>query len=122
MPGIFYVLGELSTAELINKKKELLDAAKAKQIKWYETLLLLADGLWAQSNGHPLCISEDMRLAASELKITGKPWMANHVAFAQVSCKACGSLKNPDYPVCAVCKAITDPEKAKALGIQFSTS
>jgi hypothetical protein len=122
MPGLFYVQGELSLVNLVNDKKYLLDTAKTKQIKWYETLLLLADGLWAASNGHPLSISEDMKLAASELKVTGKPWMANHVAFKQVACHACGSLKNPDYPVCAVCKAITDPEKAKKLGIQFSTT
>jgi uncharacterized OB-fold protein len=60
-----------------------------------------------------------MKIAAKELTLD-KVWLKDFQAIAMVNCKACGSLKNPLYPVCPNCKAIDDPEKAKSLGIKFS--
>ena len=106
MPGLFWVPGKFTLVELRKAQQHLLDAAATKQKRWYEALLNMADSLWAQTNGNPLCISDDMREAAKQLHVENKDWMANFVAVAQVRCKACGTLKDPGYPVCGSCRAI----------------
>jgi hypothetical protein len=121
MPGMFYVPGSQqdskgvvdhkATLEWIKKNfKAELDAAKVRQNNWYSLLLRLADSLWARSNGNPLAIADDMRLAAKELQQEGKKdWMKDFQMVDMVRCKACGTLKNPQFPVCAACH-FPDPE------------
>ena len=120
MPGLFWVPGRHNIKELRANQQHLLDAAAAKQKRWYEALLNLADQLWAQTNGNPLCISGDMREAAKQLNVENKDWMANFVAVAQVQCKACGSLKDPRFPVCASCRAV-DMEHPNAKDLKFAS-
>ncbi len=120
MPGIFYVNGE-KTVELVKKEfKAQLDLALVKQKKYYETLIQFADVSWINYQGHPRSISEDMKLAATELQIKDKPWMKDFTDFKLQDCPACGHLRNPNYPVCANCKTVIDKEKAKLMGLAFS--
>ena len=122
MPGIFYVPGELSIKQIQSEYGKALETARRRQENWYTALIKLADSMWARANGNPLAISDDMRMAAKELGIEAtKDWMNTVKSVGMVRCKACGSLKNPDYPVCQTCRAIDDPEAAKKLGIVFST-
>jgi len=110
MPGMFFVMGNYTSAEVKAKFKTELDKALVKQKKLYEHLVKAADGLWARSNGNPLTVSEDMRMAARELNLAGtKDWMRDFAMIDMVRCKACGSLKNPQYPICATCH-FPDPD------------
>lgn len=121
MPGLFYVMGDkknakgesdtLATLEWIKKDyKGEIEKAKVRQQAWYTLLIKMADSLWARSNGNPLAIADDMRLAAKELNLTAtKDWMKDFTMIDMVRCKACGSLKNPQFPVCAQCH-FPDPE------------
>ena len=120
MPGLFYVPGEWSLNDIKTKSKALIEAANTKQRNWYQVLIRLADTLWARTNGNPLTISEDMRLAARELNLINKEWIKDTQAVELIRCIACGHLKNPLYPVCSNCKAISDPAKAKELGLVFA--
>jgi hypothetical protein len=119
MPGLFWVPGKFTLRDLQQKQPHLLEAAIRKQHRWYEALLNLADSLWAQTNGNPLTISEDMRIAARELKQETKDWMANFLAVAQVKCHACGSLKDPNFPVCPSCRAV-DMNHPAAKDLKFA--
>lgn len=125
MPGLFWVPGEFTTVAALvanPKNKALLDQAKVKQDNYYKNLVKSADMLWARSNGNPLCISDDMRLAARELDVhTAKDWMKDFTITTEMSkCPACGTLRNTAYPICPTCKAICDPGKAKEMGITFA--
>jgi uncharacterized OB-fold protein len=80
----------------------------------------MADALWSRSNGNPLTISDEMKLAARELNLVNKEWLKDSQTMELVRCKACGSLKNPLYPICANCKSIDNPDKAKELGLVFA--
>lgn len=121
MPGWFYVpgakdatnepvAGKSKTAEentiewlKVDYKKEL-EAATIRQTNWYRSLIKMGDSLWARSNGNPLAISDDMRLAAKEMGLTEtKDWMKEFKMIDMVRCVACGTLKNPMYPICAAC-------------------
>lgn len=131
VPGLFYVPGckndmkgepdDKLTIEWIKKDhKHLIDEANRKQRNWFSYLVKAADAMWARSNGNPLTISDDMRLAARELNLITKEWLRDQEVVDLVRCKACGTLKNPLYPICPNCKAIDDTEKAKELGLIFA--
>jgi len=120
MPGIFYVPGEVDRERLKKEYMPLLLKAQATQKKWYFELIRVADILWSRTNGNPLSISDDARLACKELNITNKPWLGDIQTMELIRCVACGSLRNPTFPICQTCKAIADPVKAKELGLTFA--
>jgi hypothetical protein len=120
MPGLFYLPGEWSVDRLKKEQMPLLTKYIACQKKWFLALVRIADILWSRSNGNPLSISDDARLACRELNIADKPWLGDMHTAELVRCIACGNLRDPRYPVCAVCKAIADPERAKQLNITFA--
>lgn len=120
MPGLFYIPGEIKISDLVKNYKGELDKANARQRNWYAVLIKLADSLWARSQGNPLAISDDMRMAAKEMGIQTKDWMKDFQMVETVRCKACGALCNPMFPICPNCKAINDPVKAKELGLTFA--
>lgn len=120
MPGLFYIPGEWTVDKIKKEKKPELDAANQRQKNWFSALVRMADALWSRSNGNPLTISEEMRIAARELNFANKEWLKDSQIMELVRCQACGSLKNPLYPICSNCKSITDPVKAKELGLVFA--
>ena len=120
MPGLFYIPGEWTVANVKKEKQAELAEANRKQRNWFQYLVNAADASWARSNGSPLSISDDMRMAARELNHHQKEWLRDAEIVDLVRCKACGHLKNPVYPICPNCKAIDDPAKAKELGLTFA--
>lgn len=115
--GLFYVIGDLTVPQMKEKHKvELADAIR-RQRAWYQKQVDFADIGWARSNQSPLSISDDARLAATELKIN-KPWInPNYANVALIECIACGALRNPKFPICNTCKNIVDVKLAKELGL-----
>jgi hypothetical protein len=119
VPGLFFVLGEENLLSVKTKFKEQLAKAKIKQGNWYFNLVNQADALWARSNGNPLAIADLMRLAARELHMEDKPWLRDFQMIKMVPCPACGSLKNPAFPVCAVCRNV-DQSHSGAKDLKFT--
>jgi hypothetical protein len=120
VPGLFFIPGALTVEQVKKDHKDKLDAANLKQKNWYSALVRMADALWSRSNGNPLTISDDMKLAARSLNLMNKEWLKDSQAMELARCVACGFLKNPLYPICSNCKAISDPVKAKELGLVFA--
>lgn len=127
MPGLFWVLGAhnrisvlTSTDEHGKTFQELIKEEREKQKRWYMANVQVADSLWARSNGNPLAISDDARLAAEVLQLKDKPWMQDQQTVQMVNCRACGELINKSFPVCKHCHAIVDTAKAKELNIEFA--
>ena len=120
MPGLFYIPGEITLQELKTKYLTLLNKAHAGQKKWFLELIRIADILWSRTNGNPLSISDDARLACRELNIQNKPWLGDIQSAELIRCIACGSLRNPLYPICQSCHTIVDKKKAEELGLTFA--
>lgn len=116
MPGLFFVLGEHSAIEIKLKFKKKLEEMNEKQNNWYRILVRIADSLWSRTQGNPLAIWDEMRLAARSLNLNDKPWLKDYQQAELTRCNACGGMRNPLYPICPVCKSIdmTHPE-AKSL-------
>jgi hypothetical protein len=121
-PGLFWIPGNHTVTDLITKPelKKLLDKANRLQTAYFTNLIKMADALWAKTNGNPLTISDDMRLAAKTLGMDAKDWMQNFTMVENIRCFACGSPRNPNYPVCPNCKAVIDDKKFAALGMKFA--
>lgn len=119
MPGLFWLPGELTLEKIRKEYSEQLLRAKTRQDNYWRELVKQADSLWARSNGNPLAISDDMRLAARELHIdSNKEWMKDFRSVGLTQCPACGHLKNPQFPVCSHCNTIVDMDAFKKLGLQ----
>lgn len=119
MPGLFWLPGSFTVAEVKKNHADKLILAKTRQDNYFRELIKQADSLWARSNGNPLAISDEMRLAARELNISAnKEWMKDFRSVGLAQCPACGHLKNPQFPVCSHCNTITDMDSFKKLGLQ----
>jgi hypothetical protein len=121
MPGLFFVPGAKTVKEIKDQHKTELTLAQSKQENWFKALVKMADVLWARTDGNPLVISDDMRMAARELGVApGKVWMNDHMTYDKIPCVACGNYRNPLYPVCPHCKAVADVKLATELGLKFA--
>jgi len=131
MPGLFFVPGckqdangkpnILATKEWIKKDHVAsLNLAKVKQTNWYKALIEMADILWARSNGNPLSISNDMRIAAREL-VLKKDWDQDFARMEMIPCRACGTRNHAGVVVCPNCKVVLDQVKFKELGLTFAS-
>lgn len=118
-PGIFFVPGEHKLVDIKKNFPHLLERAIKMQKNWFMNLVKLADTLWSRTNGNPLAISDDMRLAAKNLGLDTKPWLQDFQAMATVNCVACGAMRNPAFPVCPNCRTVIDVPKAKELGLDL---
>lgn len=118
-PGLFFVLGAITIDEIKKIYFAKLLEVKLQQDAWFLALTKIADSLWARSNGNPLSIHDDMRLAANCLNLVDKPWLKDYKMIEMIKCNGCGSLKNPGFPVCPVCKVI-DQNHPGAKDLKFA--
>lgn len=118
-PGLFYVPGEINILEIKVRYKNALEEANVRQRNWFMNLIKIADSLWARAGGNPMAISEEMKMAAREMNLNEKPWIKDFHTIELKPCFACGSLKNPLFPVCQTCRAI-DPTHTLAKDIKFA--
>lgn len=120
-PGLFWLPGDISIAKLLTEHKAVLEQAKTRQMNWFKLMVKLADVLWARTNGNPLSVSDDSRLAATHLKIVDRPWLMDFKTALLENCPACGTLRNNNFPVCANCKSVIDRKKFEELGLKFAS-
>ncbi len=120
MPGLFFLPGTFTQKEIIQNHKAKLDIALLKQRNWYSALVKLGDMLWSRSNGNPLSISEDMKLAARELNLMNKEWIKDSQIMELVRCIACQTLIQSTVIVCPNCKVIVNEIRAKELNLKFA--
>lgn len=113
MPGVFYLVGELTVKDVITNHLLKLKQAETRQKNWFQEVVKQADILWARSNGNPLAISNSARLGCEHLGLKDKVWMKDFATLKLENCPACGTLRNNSYPVCANCKTIIDVDAFK---------
>jgi hypothetical protein len=116
-PGVSYVPGEETLISIKTKYPGMIPELVRKQSNWYRALVKLGDNLWARTNGNPLSISDDMRIAARELQLN-KEWVKDFQTVELVKCVACGNLRNGNFPVCLHCKTIVDRAAYDKLGLK----
>lgn len=121
-PGLFFIPGTPNEAEIKKNHKDKLDKAEVQQKLFFHELVKLADTMFARTNGNPITISDDARMAANYLGMKDKVWLRDYQTMEKIPCKACGEFLNPAFPVCKHCHAINNNELAEKLGIKFAAS
>lgn len=115
-PGLFWVVGKFSAAEVKLQFKDRLIQISKGQNNWLTNICTLADDDWNKYHQHNV-VSDFQRKAAQ--MIGWKPeqhlWMAPLTTTQGFSCPACGNLTSQATVVCLSCKCILDPEKYKTL-------
>jgi|SRR5579863_2637484 len=119
MPGLFFTEGAKTVDEIKTNYKDKLKEVNQKQMRWYEILVRAADSLWARTNNNPIVIMDEMRLAARSLNLNDKAWLKDYQIAELIRCQFCGGMRNPQFPICPVCKAI-DPKHPLAASIKFA--
>lgn len=115
-PALFWVYGKLTADEVMGKYNKEVALAKQRQNAWFVKLIQLADDDWARYGQHRM-ITDLQRHAARSLGWLTRPWMQNQEPSEFVKCPACATLVNTTAAVCANCGYVTNPVKAKELGI-----
>lgn len=113
-PGLFCVPGRYTKDEISKKFGNILIEARARQRRWYEKLVALADDDWAM-NRKRKGISDLSRHAAKGLSVT-REWLNiveedRPIQIAAVECPACFSAVRPEAMICAVCKTVLKPKE-----------
>jgi len=120
MPGLFYLPGVLAPETILREYTGMLEAANRRQKNWYAALVRLADALWSKANNNPVAISDTMRLAAKELGLDDRPWLADFSVVTNIRCVACQTFVSSNVVICPNCKIILKPEEFKKLNLQFA--
>lgn len=121
-PGLFFLYGahDEVTVQLEKNFKPLMRKAHEVQTNWFKELIRIADIGWARTDGNPLAINNDARMAAEFMNLKNKPWMQDFSTMEKTNCKACGHMVNTVYPICPNCRAIVNEAKATELNIKFA--
>lgn len=121
MPGMFVIPGEFDVKQVKKEYSIKLFEAKSKQDSWFAALIKIGNSLWARSNGNPLVIWDEMRMAAREMGKLDVPWLKMDVQMELIKCWACGALRNPEYPICPACRNV-DMDHPRAKDIKIAAS
>lgn len=111
-PGLFWVKGELSVEDVLSNYPEEVEAARARQKKWFQSLVSLADADFTK-NRNRLSISDIQKAAAREMNIT-REWV-DFTPQELMKCPFCMSAISPEAVKCQVCNEIVNKEKYKEM-------
>ena len=110
IPGLFFIPGEHTKIEIKTKYKDIVAEYRAKQVKWFEILVRMADDDWEKTRQHKV-ISGIQRYAARFLNID-RPWL---IEPKMEKCIACRSTVEAEAIICPTCKTVLKPEEFKKL-------
>lgn len=108
-PGLGYVRGKLTLAEVKAKEGPLLLALKERQRLWYMALVKLGDDDWQRYHKH-VVISDVQRIGARALGLE-RDWVMIPEEVNAPTCPACGTQVAPSVVVCSNCRCILDKDK-----------
>jgi hypothetical protein len=111
-PGLFWVQQRLTAGEVSIIHAKLVKEARAKQNRWFQNLIAIADTDW-NKNRNMLTVSDLQRVAARALGIK-KEWV-EMLSEIPTFCPSCKSSVHHDAVVCASCKYVLRPEEYKKM-------
>ena len=108
-PGVFYLEGKLTKADVLGKYSDKLASIKNKQNLWMAALIKLADDDWGKYHRHDV-ITDIQRYAA---KISGltREWSMDFKPENLKPCVACTTLVSSAAIICPNCRVILDAKK-----------
>jgi hypothetical protein len=114
-PGIFWLPGEFSSEQIRERFADRLKKERDTQIRWFKSLVQLADDDWNRFRQHRM-ISDIQRYAAEYLG-SEREWLSIDLKAAELQrCPACAViLQNPAAAICMNCRCVLNRAKYEAL-------
>lgn len=113
-PGLFWVEGHFTKAEILKNYASKIAETKAAQHRWFENLVRMADDLWVASNKQNKAISQLHRLACKALGVE-REWSSElATAIGPKYCPACKERVHEEAVICK-CRFILDEVKYKSM-------
>lgn len=106
IPGMFYLTGEVSKAEIKTTHKKLLDAAFKNTQAWFMNLVAAADDEWVKSKQRRM-ILDLARVAANNLGLE-REWNYDMLSNQSMTCPFCRSNIHPESVKCANCNEVVN--------------
>lgn len=118
-PGLFLVPGRATKKQVLDGN--LIQEARNVQMRWYESLVKLADDDWSRYHQHRV-ITDIERHAAKAMNLE-REWIISipeHIRNAdQVVCLVCRSQLEPETILCPQCNFIINPEAFEKIKHRF---
>ena len=119
MPGLFYVPNKVDRDFITKVHANELKSAKARQLKWYHTLVTQADDAYNRSNRQHRAVSSLQRIACKALGLE-RDWLVEvNTEVGPKYCPACKSRVHVEAVICPNCSFILD--EAKFGKMKFAT-
>lgn len=113
-PGIFWVEGEYTKEEIIEKFEEQLWEAQEKQKAWALELIKAADDDWSKYKRHRT-ITDLQRFFAKQMDLT-REWIVEHKDTTDVTkCPYCSTIVSASAAVCPTCRNVINAAKFEEL-------
>lgn len=113
-PGVFWVEGELTEADVIKFFKRRIEEYKVKQTNWFKALVNMADADFTK-NKNRMAISDIQREAARAIGYKADWVDFNVSAMDMKQCPFCKSTISVDAIKCPVCSEVVDATAYKQL-------
>lgn len=113
-PGLFWLEGELTEADVLKHFSNKVAEYKEKQINWFKALVNLADADFTK-NRNRMAIS-DIQIHAAKYIGYNADWVDfNSQLIEMAKCKFCQSPISIEAIKCPVCNEVVNPEAYKKL-------
>lgn len=116
-PGIFFIPKAVNVDDVKKSYVMQLLEARARQKRWFEEMMRVADDDWSKSGHKHSAISNLQRTIAKMLGLN-KEWLfmtREDVPVGTMKCPACKTLIEADAIVCLNCRLILKPDEHKKL-------
>lgn len=111
-PGLFWLPGKLTLAEIKLKHAEELQNAKKIQFNWFERVMVITKDQWTKYHRHEAISNWEREIARIlKLNVSENPWMTQISAANSTICPACDEPNRPGRVVCKGCKCILDQKR-----------
>jgi len=120
-PGLFWVPGNIPLALLTTEKnlKAQSDKVFANQLKWFESLVKLADDTWSMAKQHR-SITHIQKYAAEFLDLDREWLITQEIAKTTNRCPSCNEMVPISGIKCGTCGYILDMEKYNKVKERFA--
>lgn len=108
-PGLFWVEGHFETKDIVQKFKTNLEDAKNRQLRWFVTLVRIADDDWARYHQHKF-VSDLQRYAAKSMGLD-REWTTTAISEVMVQCPLCKEYVRGDAIVHSSCGFVLKKEE-----------
>lgn len=112
-PGLFWVEGHFKAKQIEDNFPEKLQEAEHRQMRWFATLVRIADDDWARYHQHRF-VSDLQRYAAKSMGLD-REWLSTALSEVQIQCPLCKEFVRNDAIIHSACGFVLKMDEYKRM-------